>query len=131
MGRPGSALNFAADPESYLDFSDQTRNFISLLKGDLNERFKLVGQLIDANEIDGVKETLIVWRRLLRDLLLIKSGVENFVSNLYFLPELKLAADNYELSDLINLVSEVNSAKSYLDANANPKLTLENLILNF
>lgn len=131
MGRPGIALNFVDDPEAYLDFQDQIRNFIALLKGGTNERFKLVGQLAEVNEIDGIKQTIRIWRRIFRDLLLIRSGAKNYVSNLFLLSELESLSANYGIEDLLNLIKETDTASRYLDANVNPRLILENLTLTF
>ena len=60
-----------------------------------------------------------------------KYSTENLISNLKLLSDLKSLAGSYSKRDLFNFLTKIDSAKRYLAANVNPKLTLENLVLNF
>jgi len=131
FGRPGVAANYSSDPDCYNNFQDQVKQFVILLKSDINERFKMIGELIEFNNIDSAKEVLLIWNKVLRDLILIKHSAEDFISNLKLLPDLRQLAATYSNDSLLRIMSEVNSARRYLEHNVNPKLTLENLVLNF
>jgi DNA polymerase-3 subunit delta' len=131
FGRPGIAINYIIEPDFYTDFQIQVKQFISLMTADINSRFKMIGQSVELSDINSIKETLIIWNKVLRDLILIKYSAENLVSNLKLLPDLKQLAAHYQGEDLVGFLAEVELAKRYLGANVNPKLTLENLVLNF
>jgi len=131
FGRPGLAINYFNEPEDYLTFQDQISQFIGLMKGDISNRFKIVDNLAPGNDVNSIKESLSVWQKIFRDLSLIKIGAENLVSNLNFQTELKSLAAGYSRDGLLKIMAEISTAKRYLDANVNPKLTLENLILSF
>lgn len=132
FGRPGVAINYLHSSDDYLDFQEKVKQFISLLKSeDINERFKLINNLIKFNDVDFLKDILIIWKKILRDLLLIKYSGQNFISNFRFSSDLAQLVDVYAAKSLIADLKEINSAKRYLDSNVNPKLVLENLVLNF
>ena len=131
FGRPGIALNYATKPEAYLDFQEQAKKFITLLKSGLNDRFKIIGELLEFNDVNSAQATLLVWRKILRDLILVKYSTQNLISNLNLAADLNELAANYRQSELIEMMAQVNEARRYLEANVSPKLTLENLVLNF
>ncbi|MFA6254513.1 MAG: DNA polymerase III subunit delta' [Patescibacteria group bacterium] len=131
FGRPGLAIDYFNEPENYLTFQDQTKQLITLVKADLTSRFKIVNDLALGNDVNSIKESLSNWQRIFRDLSLIKIGAENLISNLNLQTELKSLAEGYSRDNLLKIMAEITTAKRYLDANVNPKLTLENLILNF
>ncbi|MFA6215147.1 MAG: DNA polymerase III subunit delta' [Patescibacteria group bacterium] len=131
FGRPGTAINYAEAPNNYADFQEQIRQFISLAKADLVSRFKILPEIMNFNDSDEVEATLLIWLKILRDLILIKNFSPNLISNLNLTGELTQLAGNYSNYDLVRLVKEVNFIKRYLAANVNPKLALENLVLNF
>jgi len=130
LGRPGMAVNLAGNRESYEDFQESVRQFVALADSDLAGRFKTISELSSANEIDGLKQVLLVWRRVLRDLLLIKNSAQNLISNLFIAGDLNKLADHYSRDKIIELIGEIGQTRKYLDANVNPKLALENLIIN-
>jgi len=131
FGRPGIAINYTEEPEDYINFQNQAKQFVALMTADLSSRFKMLGELVDLRQVDSAKETLGIWSKVLRDLVLIKYSAENFISNLKLLPELKPLVSHYSSDDLFGFLAGVNLSQRYLSANVNPRLTLENLILNF
>jgi len=131
FGRPGIAINYIEEPEDYINFQSQAKQFVSLMTADMNSRFRMLEELVDLRQVDSAKETLSIWSKILRDLVLIKYSAENLISNLKLLSELKPLARNYSSDDLLDFLTSVSLSRRYLSANVNPKLTLENLILNF
>lgn len=131
FGCPGLAFGYYLDTDLYNEFQDKINQFVSLLKTDINERFKIVGDLLDSNDNEGIREALLIWTKVLRDVILIKYSLENWVTNLKFLSDLKEIAFHYSKDNLLNFLKEIDLAKRYLSANTNSKLTLENLVLIF
>ncbi len=130
FGRPGLALNYSANHDAYTDFQETVRHFVNLIDRDINSRFKMVGELLN-NDIDLIKENLLIWSKALRDLLLIKSNLPNLVSNPVMISDLEKLAKNFRVMHIKAMISEISLAKKYLDSNVSPKLTLENLVLKF
>ncbi|MFA5021996.1 MAG: AAA family ATPase [Patescibacteria group bacterium] len=131
FGRPGIALDYFFQSQEYADFEEQVQQFITLMKASSNQRFQIVNELVESNDIDQVKNILLIWIKVIRDLLLIKNGLENSISNLNISAELEQLAKSYQSNNLIGGLNRIGLAKRYLDANVNPRLTLENLVLNF
>lgn len=131
FGRPGTAINYIEQPEDYNDFQASAKQFLTLMKSDLSSRFKMIGELVDLKNVGLVKETLNTWSKVIRDLILIRYLAENLISNSKLLPELQPLATSYSSDDLMSFMRDVNLSQRYLAANVNPKLTLENLVLNF
>ncbi|MFA6409961.1 MAG: DNA polymerase III subunit delta' [Candidatus Buchananbacteria bacterium] len=131
FGRPGVALNYFLAPEKYEAFEEQIQEFVSLIKSGNIERFKMISEIIESHDADELKEILAVWTKVIRDLLLLRIGAQDFISNLNLFSELEQVAKVYQSKDLIENLKKINQAKRYLSANVNPKLALENLVLNF
>lgn len=130
-GLPGKAINYLKEPETYTDFSQQIKQLIFLMQADINDRFKTVGELISGNDADALKDILVSWTKVLRDLILIKNSIPSLISNLNLTSDLTKLAQNYKSDDLLKMVLGINLAKRYLAANVNPRLILENLVLTF
>lgn len=131
LGRPGLAINFAATADSFSDFQEEYKSFMALAAADLVTRFKIAGEIAAGNDPDELKEILLVWRRALRDLLLIKLAAQNFISNLPLAADLTALAERYSQEKIIGLINETNATRQFLGANVNSKLAIENLIINF
>ncbi|MAF13330.1 MAG: DNA polymerase III subunit delta' [Parcubacteria group bacterium] len=131
FGQPGMAINYATDNELYLDFQDQAKQFVTLLGSKANTRLKMLGEVVDLKDINSIKDSLNIWSKVLRDLVLIKLNNENLISNHRFLTDLKELASKFSPKSLASTIINLNSSRRYLDANVNPKLVLENLVLNF
>ena len=131
FGRPGVALNYLNDKESLIDSQNQVKELINLLKNEINSRFKTVDNLAALNDSDGLKAILNDWTKIIRDLIFIKKSLPNLISNLTLINDLNQAAAHYQIADLIKILRQLNLTKRYLEANINPKLALENLVLTF
>ncbi|MFA6321876.1 MAG: DNA polymerase III subunit delta' [Candidatus Buchananbacteria bacterium] len=129
FGRPGLAIKYFLEPEVYEELKEKNKILISLMRGSLDEKFKIMNEVADS-DLDNIKIELSLWKRFLRDLALV-GCLEGLVSNQSFLSELKDLSQLYQPKKIISLIFEIDNARRFLDANANPKLTLENLALNF
>ncbi len=131
-GKPGLAIEYFKDDEIYLEFQDQSKQFIFLLKNNnLGEKFKIIDDIAKANDVNSIKKHLDVWTKVMRDLVLAKYAGQNLVSNSKIYPELSQLSGLYSKQKLLEIIKGVKSVKYYLDANVNPRLALENFILNF
>lgn len=128
FGRPGIALTYLNDPREYLAFEGEVKQFLAFLRGNIAGRFKLANDLAD---VESAQAVLAVWRRVLRDLLLIKSGAPGAVSNLNLSADLEEIARDFSGQKLMRILAQLEASQKYLAANVNPKLVLENLALNF
>jgi len=131
FGRPGIALSYLTNQEVYEDFLQQIKNFMSLAESDINSRFKLLNDFVEFNNPGKIKEVFNIWNRIIRDLFFIKIKADNLVSSQNLLKSLSSIADKYSRQELSRLMKEVNISKKYIDSNVNPRLVLENLVLNF
>ena len=131
FGRPGIALNCLENKNELVDYRDEVGNFLKIIESDVNSKFKAVTELVKSREIDGVKEALILWTKILRDVMLVKNSNESFVGHPHILEDLEELSAKYTNRKILQLISQINLSKKYLDANLNSKLTLENLVLNF
>ncbi|NUM25416.1 MAG: DNA polymerase III subunit delta' [Candidatus Buchananbacteria bacterium] len=130
FGLPGLALRYYEDHDGYLDFQETVRMFLALINQDISSRFKFISELV-SNDVDETKEVLLTWRKILRDVLLIKNSVPNLISNGLVANDLERLAARFEAGDITAMINEIDLAKRYLDSNVGPKLTLENLVLKF
>ncbi|OGY44232.1 MAG: DNA polymerase III subunit delta' [Candidatus Buchananbacteria bacterium RIFCSPHIGHO2_02_FULL_38_8] len=129
-GRPGLAINYLNEPENLEEYRQKIKDFFLLHQNDITNRLKSTQSFSDFSSISLAEENLSVWTKILRDLMLINNSSSNFVGHLNFEAELKQLANLYSNKKLVEILDNINMAKTYLRANVNPRLTLENLILN-
>lgn len=131
FGRPGMAAHFASATEEYFNFKAQVKQCLDIMGADLPRKFKITSEIASSYDLDLVKETLSIWQRIIRDIILIKNSAEGLISNRSFVSELTILAGEYSTRELIEMSNQLDLSKKYLDSNVNAKLTLENLALNF
>lgn len=100
--------------------------------GDYEERFAYAGELATqfSQSRTPIWEVLDLWLNWWRDLLLVKVGCSDSVTNLDLLPVLVERARGYKLSEVKRAIISIQAAKEQLRLNANPRLALEVLMLN-
>jgi DNA polymerase-3 subunit delta' len=76
------------------------------------------------------RETLTLWMGWWRDLLLIKGGAENFITNIDYRAVLSHQAKGNSLRNIQAYIKMIKTALEQLNQNANPQLVLEVLMLN-
>lgn len=97
----------------------------------LEERFAYAAQLANqfSKDRESVQEVLSLWVGWWRDLMLVKGGCGNFVSNVDQETTLHREAEGYSLTQIKEFVESLQRAMEQLDQNANPRLVLEVLML--
>ncbi len=128
-GRPGYALRLLE--EKNLD--EQRRQWIGelrrLLAGRRLERFQTAENL--AKDRDLLRQAFEVWLSYWRDLLICASGSSAPLTNLDYEADLRAAAGQIDLPTARARTADLENALTDLDANLNPRLLCEVLLLDW
>jgi DNA polymerase-3 subunit delta' len=130
-GRLGWALT-AADDESLLERRDQLlERLLEVIGGDNEARFDYAAQLAAqfGQNRAVVREVLDLWLDWWRDLLLVKLGASDAVTNIDHEAELTEMGRAYSLFQIRAFIDSIQSAAEQLEQNANPRLVLEVMML--
>lgn len=132
LGRIGLAEEYLKDNKIFEKSDEEHKLFINLLSAGINARFKYVDKILSGRKFvessDKLMQTIDNWMITLRDLLLYKfdlSAYQVHESHQFQLPKENLSAER-----LIKLINNLFTIKKQLAFNINPKLALENFLLN-
>ncbi len=97
----------------------------------LDVRFDYAAELATrfSRDREATKDLLYLWLRWWRDLLLIKEGGDAYLHNSDRIAPLRLQAAYLTTGEVVAFIKRLNRTLESLDANANPRLTLETLML--
>ncbi len=130
-GCPGWARSTLQDPDLLADRDDELNRIADAGAAPLDERFQYAGSL--ASQFSGdrelVRQRLYLWQRWWRDLLLIKEGVPQYAHNTHRRDELAAQASALTGAEIASFLRHIQDTLTALDANANPRLALECLML--
>lgn len=127
LGQPGLAIEFARNAEKIKQKRELINQFISLLnENSAEDKFKLAGLIMDSETSPerGLDNLLIV----ARDLILTKLGIPP--SNGFFEKQLKILSQKYSQKNLQAFIENILQTRLFLAANVNPKMAVENLLIN-
>jgi len=135
LGRPGIAVKMSDDDNLFSQYLEEVKTFMKLSNSDLAKRFKEVSQIVPSGLgfIDQVKQLdqkLNIWQSIVRDLILIKKSCQNFVKNTFIQNELEKNANLNSIQKLLQVQKNIETTRNYLALNLNPKLAVENLLIN-
>jgi DNA polymerase-3 subunit delta' len=122
----------AANDQSVLEQRDQRLDkLLDIMSTDYEERFDYVNQLVAwfGQSRGLVQEILGLWIDWWRDLLLVKVGCIDDVTNIDRKEMLAGLAKGYGLAEVRAFIGAVQAAEEQLEKNANPRLVLEVLML--
>lgn len=133
-GRPGWAINAAADP-SVLEVRGVHLDLLSsVLKTRRYARLPLADRLEDPRNLARTREAmasaLATWTGWWRDVLVVRAGCEELASCVDRMDELRDAATKLEVAGIAGAIRRTGLATSHLDDNVNPRLALEGLFLD-
>jgi DNA polymerase-3 subunit delta' len=105
---------------------------LNVIDADCEERFAYATQLAaQFSQNRGlVQEILDLWLDYWRDLLLIKAGCDDTITNADMLATLVNQAKGYSLVQVKSFINSLQAAEEQLRQNANPRLVLEVLMLS-
>ena len=131
-GRIGWALEAARDPQLMEDYTAELGRMASLLDDTLEERFGYAEEVAalftrDREKALGRLRLAVSWWR---DLLVLKNGNGEFVSNVPAMEALQSHARWVSIPQVIEAIKRTQDTMSCLDGNINPRLALEVLMLS-
>ena len=130
-GCPGWAISAQSAPENLDEYRMQLEQIIEVASSPLDERFGYANGLAGAfsGNREEVRQTLYLWQRWWHDVLLAKAGVLGHLQNPERRAELADCAAGCTTGDIVQFLRSVQQTLVALDANVNPRLALECMML--
>jgi DNA polymerase-3 subunit delta' len=131
-GCPGWALAAAADSSRLRQREDGLKRLLDIIGANNEERFAYVARLAARFNQDrrSVYDILDLWLDYWRDLMLVKLGCHDMITNIDRKDELVAMAGGYRLSRIKAFIESIGAAAAQLRQNVNPRLALEVLMLD-
>ena len=130
-GRLGWAVAAASDEGLISQRRENLATLCHLAHVGRGERFTYAAQLANqfSSNRESVQELLGLWLGWWRDLLLIKGGGGDYITNVDQEQTLQSQGQGYSLREIKGFIQSLNQARQQLEHNANPRLVLEVLML--
>lgn len=131
-GCPGWAISALGNPEVLDNRSSELDRIAELAISPLDERFAYANALASSfsRDRDSVRQTLYLWQGWWRDALLVNEGAHQHVQNTDRREEISRLANFIPSAAIATLLRRIQTTLTALDANANPRLTLECMMLD-
>ena len=140
-GRPLKAIRYLENPDTYKNYLEMAENFLNLFGADLNNRLKILDLLFSdktysRQAVADALNIILMAEGLLRDLLLLELDHKDHLQHLVLIDALKKSLSalpgerEQKITALLNRLKFIAQGKEYLEANVNPRLVLEQLIIN-
>jgi len=128
----GWAVSAALDDDLLKLRAQRIERLVDIADADCEERFAYAAQLAaQFSQNRGlVQEELDLWLDWWRDLLLVKAGCRDIITNVDLEANLIEVARSYSLAQIKAVISSIQAAGVQLRQNANPRLVLEVLMLD-
>ena len=128
----GWALSAAFDESLLQQRSERMDRLLDIINADYEARFAYVTQLAAqfSRSRESVQEVLDLWLEWWRDLLLVKTGCCDAITNVDLETTLVDMARGYSLAQIKAFINSIQVAGEQLRQNANPRLVLEVLMLS-
>jgi DNA polymerase III subunit delta' len=127
-GRIGWAIRAAQDRSVLAQRKHRLEELVSICEVGRAARIQAAERL---SKRDDLPEALRLWQTWWRDVMLAGSGCEDLVVNLDYLETVRQYASRYDVPRAEAAVRSTESALLELEQNANPRLALEVLFLNW
>jgi DNA polymerase-3 subunit delta' len=128
MGRTGWAIGAVVDESRLQRRKDDMKELTGLGAMGRLDRLDYAHQL--ARNSGRVKDVLQLWLSLWRDLLLIRGGSADTISNVDIAQSLEQDARKYELPDIVSYIRSILATQSRLENSVDTRLALEVLLLD-
>ena len=131
-GCPGWAILAVNDAELLQQRTEKVDEMLVVIDGDSEARFACAAQLAArfSQNRAAVQETLDVWTDLWRDLMLVKLGCSEMVTNSDRAQVLAEVASHLSLAQIRGFIESVQKAGEQLRQNVNARLVLDVLMLD-
>jgi DNA polymerase-3 subunit delta' len=112
--------------------TEKLDRLLNIINADYDERFTYVAQLVALfrKSRELVQEILYLWLDWWRDLMLVKVGCNDSITNVDSEAILVNIAEGYSLAQVRGFIDSIQAAGEQLRQNANPQLVLEVLMLS-
>ena len=130
-GGIGWAVSASIDESLLEERSLHLAELQGLATASLEQRFDFAASLAAkfGKSRDSVVEILGLWLEWWRDILLVKNGCKQFVTNVGQELALSQQSESYSLAEIRNFIEAIRVSLAQLERNANPRLVLEVLML--
>jgi len=131
-GCPGWAINATEDEAILEERSERLEKIRGVMRSGFDERFAYAAQMATQFNQNRrtVQDELGLWLDWWHDLLLVKAGSADSITNVDFTNDLIKMAENYDISQIRVFISRLQETAGQLQMNASPRLVLEVLMLN-
>lgn len=130
-GRTGTALAYVRQPE-LLDQRATALGWVEeIFTANRRRRFSIAEEITSKKAKDLTRQVLSTWLSVWRDILLASAGVEDGWVNVDLREKETRWSGKLGLSTSREMVSRLEEAVGNLDTNVNPRLLLENLLLDW
>ena len=128
----GWALSATLDGGLLQQRADRIERLLDITNADCEERFTYATELVAqfSRRKGSVQEVLDLWLDFWRDLLLIKVGCSEAITDVDLEATLVEMARGYNLTQIRAFINSIQAAGEQLGQNANPRLVLEVLMLS-
>jgi len=128
----GWAISAAADDSSLQQRAERLERLGDIIQAGYEERFAYAAQLATQFSQNRrlVQEILDLWLQFWRDLMLVKIGCGDIITNVDLEAVLVAMARGYSLAQIKAVINSIQAAGGQLRQNANPRLVLEVLMLS-
>ncbi|MCD6600165.1 MAG: DNA polymerase III subunit [Dehalococcoidia bacterium] len=132
QGCPGWALSAAADDDLLQQRKKRIDKIKSLVEGTLTQRFTYAQQLgsIFSKDRRAAMKIMDTWLTWWHDLMLIKGGYEEAITNVDYGATLKKQAKELSLNQIKEFLVNLFQTQKAISMNVNARLALESLMLN-
>lgn len=127
-GRIGWAITAAQDSTVLKQREERLKQLLALPKMERIDRLDYAERLSHQPRL--IEETLELWLAWWRDLLLVKSGCGEMISNMDLRTPLEEQATRHDLKDMHRFIKAIRETMRQLEDNVNPRLALEVLMLD-
>ena len=130
-GRVGWALEALSEPDLLARRAERLSAIESAVRGGLEERFSYSAKLAHSFGADreSTLQELALWQEWWRDVLVIKEGAPDLVTNLCRVDTLRPVAVALSAEQIADAIMTVQETLDNLDRNINPRLALDELML--
>ena len=141
LGRPLKAIRYLENPDVYKSYLEEAEKFLSLFSLDINGRLKVLDSLFSDRTYsrqasESALSIVLMAEGLLRDLLLLNLEQKDRLQHLVLLSSLEKSLSSLpgeteeKVVSILNKLKLIAQAKEYLSSNVNPRLILEQLVIN-
>jgi DNA polymerase-3 subunit delta' len=137
-GRPGVALTLAAEPALAEELLQQVKSFIAILGRNPWGEFQQfaaatlkTSEESHQSEAEKIDDHLKRWLEAVRDILLLKLNLPGLVRYQSLKTDLAKLSKDMSVMKILKLGQQIAQARRKIKSNANIRLTLESLVLNF